>query len=222
MNLNGTKTMLLGGSATTSDSLTVTVNDIGLSGGTEAVNYTVPGSSSISSITSGIASAINADTALQNIAVSATASGPVLSITSMSPNHTSYLCSRGSGATETITPYVPANGIETAAIAGTITASDSLSINVFDAGLSGGKETVSYSVMSGDSLSSIASSLASAINGDSNLTAIGVSASAVSSVVNITSTSQNATTYSQSTNSGATESIVLGRALVWPSMPATT
>jgi hypothetical protein len=79
-----------------------------------------------------------------------------------------------------------------------------------DSGLSTGSETVVYTVLSTDTLSSITAGIASAINADSNLSAIGVTATSNSTVVSIESLSPHVTTYSQSTSAGATETLTLG------------
>ena len=99
--------------------------------------------------------------------------------------------------------------METAAVGGSATAGDTVSITVYDAGLSGGSKTETYTVLSGDSPQSIATGLAGVINGDSSLSSIGISATAVSAVVNIVSTSINSTTYSKTLSGGATETLTL-------------
>ena len=79
-----------------------------------------------------------------------------------------------------------------------------------DAGLTSGQESVAYTVLSADTLATVASGLASAINADTNLQAIGVTATAMSTVINVKSVSSNATTYSALRSSGATELMTLG------------
>jgi RHS repeat-associated protein len=201
---------MIAGSKTTGDTLTVTVYDAALSGGTEAVTYTVLSGDTLSSITSGITSAINADSNLQAIKVSATSSGQIITLKSLSVNPTTYRGTGSTSATEAITVGINTNGIETAAIGGSKTTGDTVTITVYDPGLSGGSKAETYTVQSTDTLTSIAYGLASVINGDSALSAIGVSANSVSTVINLTSQSLNATTYTQSTSGGATETITLG------------
>jgi RHS repeat-associated protein len=157
-----------------------------------------------------LAAAVNADTNLQAIGVSASSSGAVVTIKSNSTNLTTYIGSTNSGATETITLTTTINGIQTAAIGGSKTTGDTVTLTVYDAALTGGTESVTYTVLSGDTLTSIASGLAAAVNADSNLSVLGVTATSVSTVVNVSSTSLNATTYSKSTSGGATETIALG------------
>ena len=209
MNSNVNKLVLVGGTKTTGDVISLTVFDSGLSGGQSTVNYTVLSGDSLSSIASGLASAVNSSSDLQEIGVSASASSNILTMQSNSVNITDYGQSTSSGATETVTVGLNPNGTQTAAIGGTRSTGDVLTILVCDAGLSGGQESVSYTVLSADTLATIASGIASAINADSALSAIGVTATAVSTVVNINSASTNATTYVQSMSSGATETVGL-------------
>jgi RHS repeat-associated protein len=82
--------------------LTITTFDPALAGGSEAVNYTVQAGDTLTTIATNMAAAINADTALQAIAVTATSSGTVLNIKSASANATTYTKSMSGGATETI------------------------------------------------------------------------------------------------------------------------
>ena len=210
LNMNGTQKALIGGTKTTGNTVNVTVYDAGLTGGSESVTYTVLSGDTLTTITSGLASAINADTNLQGIGVSATSSSTLLSLTSVSVNSTSYVVGRGTGATETIVLGLNPNGVQTAALAGSKTTGDTVTITVYDAGISGGSKPETYTVLSGDTLTSIAAGLAGVINGDSTLSALGISATSASTVLRIRSTSNNATTYAKSTSSGATETITLG------------
>jgi hypothetical protein len=213
LNLNGIQTALIAGTKTTGDTITVTVLDSGLSGGQEAVTYTVLSGDTLATIASGITSAINADTNLQAIGVSATSSATLISINSLSANATSYLQSKSTNATEFVFLGINPNGVQTAVVGGSKTTGDTLTITVYDVGLTGGSKTETYTVLSGDTLTTIASGLAGVINADSALSAIGVSATSNGTVINITSSSYNATTYTQSTSSGATETISLAGCL---------
>lgn len=213
MNMNGAETIVIGGSKTIGDSLSLNVYDKGLSGGKRSISYTALSGDNLSTIASALASAINADSQLQAIGVSAIASGTLLSVNSVSVHVTTYTTERSSGATETITPGVNPNGVQTAVIGGTKTTGNVLTITVSDSGLSGGIKAANYTVLSGDNLVSIAAGIAAVINSDAALTAIGVTANSVNTVINIKSTSIHATTYSQSVSSGATETIVLAKGI---------
>ncbi|MBS1954389.1 MAG: hypothetical protein JST89_09385 [Cyanobacteria bacterium SZAS-4] len=206
---NGACNVMLAGTKTTADILTLVVYDAALSGGSKAVSYNVLAGDTISSIAANLAAAINADSSLQAINVSASASGPIVTVNSVSVNSTSYRGTASAGATETITVGINTNGTQTASIGGTATAGDTVSIVINDDGLAGGTSTKTYTVISGNTSANIASGLASAINGDSALSAVGITASGVSSVLNLKSQSVNATTYSSSLSGGASETVFL-------------
>ncbi|MBK9774260.1 MAG: hypothetical protein IPP57_26145 [Candidatus Obscuribacter sp.] len=105
-------------------------------------------------------------------------------------------------------------GTCSATVGGTVTAGNTVTITVFDDGLSGGSKAKTYTVQSGDTLSLIATGLKNAINADTDLSGIGVTASAASSVVTLTSTSVNVTSYTRATSGGATATLTLG-ANIW-------
>ena len=211
LNMNGPQTVLVGGSKTTGDVLGITVFDSTLGGGSEPVSYTVGSSDTLTSIATALTSAINSDTNLQNIGVSATSSGTMITISSISTGVTGYVVSRPTTATETLVAGINPNGVQTAAIGGTKTTGDTVTITVYDSGISGGSKPETYTVLSGDTLTSIAAGLAGVINGDSTLSALGISATSASTVVNVKSTSSNLTTYAKSTSGGATETVTLAQ-----------
>jgi RHS repeat-associated protein len=206
---NGVENATIGGTKTTSNVLTITVKDAGLAGGSKAVNYTVLAGDTLTTIASGIASAINADVNLSAIGVTATSAGTVVSITSTSTNPTTYAQSVSNGSTETITLQANTNIPALATVSGTKTTSDVLTITVFDSGLAGGSRAVPYTVLAGDTLTTIATGLKNAINADTNLQGIGVSATSASTVITINSKSPNATTYRATRSATATEVLTL-------------
>jgi RHS repeat-associated protein len=110
-------------------------------------------------------------------------------------------------AATTTTIIDKANRTAAVTIGGTVTVGNTLTITVNDAALAGGTRSDTYTVVGGDTLTTIATTLAAAINADSNLSAIGVTASSNGPVILISSTSVNQTTYSSSTSVGATETI---------------
>jgi RHS repeat-associated protein len=210
LDTNGPETFLLGGSKTTGNVLGIMTYDQNLSGASESISYTVQSTDTLTTIAAALTSAINSDTSLQNIGVSATSSGQLITVTSLSTGVTSYRASRPATATETIVQGLNPNGGETAVIGGTKHNNDVLTITVFDAGLAGGSKAKSYTVHAADTLATIASSLANKIASDSDLSALGITATAASTVVNLGSTSSNLTTYTSSLSAGATETITLG------------
>jgi hypothetical protein len=177
-NSTGQKYLLIGGSASTGDVITLTTYDTGLSGGKYTLTYTVPSSSTLESIASGLASAINSDSTLSAFGVSATATSNIITINPIWHNSSSFLSYVNSGATETLTMRTSTNVPLNLSIGGTATVSDDVSISVIDEALSGGSRTVTYSVNAGDDLSDIASGIAGAINSDAQPKTAGVFARA--------------------------------------------
>jgi YD repeat-containing protein len=125
-------TAVIGGSKQTSDVLTLTFLDPNLTGGQEAVNYTVQSSDTLTTIASNMAAAINADSNLQAISVSATSVSTGIIINSFSVNVTGYLKSTSTGATETIALRANSNTVQTqnVLVGGSVTTGDSLSVSV--------------------------------------------------------------------------------------------
>jgi RHS repeat-associated protein len=100
---NRTASVTIGGTVTVGNTLTLTVNDAALSGGTKSKTYTVVGGDTLTSIAAGLTALVNADTALGAIKVTATSDGPLILVSSDSINQTSYASSTSGGATATIT-----------------------------------------------------------------------------------------------------------------------
>jgi hypothetical protein len=275
----------VGGTATVGDVVTLSVYDATLSGGLVSDSYTVVSGDDSTAIATGLANAINSDSAV-NWFVFAATSGPNITLFTFSQNSTSYRAHTNSTATETIllgtntpiggtsgffgstlfqynnvneliaisggggqlsattskpvksgtvgtntvniqqtpikTTYgVPEyssatevitlgqqrNGSAFLAVSGTITVGDVLSIIVFNSSLSGGQKQIFYTVMSGDSINSIASSMAAIVTADPDIAALGISAVPISQLIYITPTG---TTYSSTMSAGATETIMLG------------
>lgn len=98
---------------------------------------------------------------------------------------------------------------ETATIGGTLTTGDVVSITIIDSGLPGGFQTVSYTVASGNTVSSIVTGLTNSINGNTNLQTALITATAASPTISITSRSRNSTTYSKNVTGSHTETVTL-------------
>ena len=209
VNQNGPMVAGISGTKTTGDTVTIVTYDSALSGGTRSVTYTVLAGDTLATITSGIATALNADVNLQGIGVTASAIGQRLIISSNSTNLTTYQATTSATATEVVSLGLPPNGVQTAVIGGTKTTGDVLTITTFDPALAGGSKAVNYTVLLGDTLTTIATNIATAMNADTALQAIAVTATSSGPVLTIKSASANATTFTKSTNIGATESILL-------------
>ncbi|MCW5824878.1 MAG: LysM peptidoglycan-binding domain-containing protein [Cyanobacteria bacterium TGS_CYA1] len=212
VNQNANMLVAIGGTKTTSDVITLAVYDAQLPSGVKSKTYTVQAGDNLAAIATGVTTAINGDTDLQAAGITATSSGTIITIQSNSINPTTYRGSCNTNGTETVSMGLPPNGVQTAIIGGTKTTSDVLTITVYDPGLSGGSKAINYTVLGGDTLTTIASGIASAINADTDLSTQGITATSSSTVVNIKSTSVNATTYTKSLSGGATETITLAPA----------
>ncbi len=114
-----------------------------------------------------------------------------------------------SPSTSTTTVLDKANRTAVATLGGTVTVGDTLTITVNDAALSGGTKAKTYTVIGGDTLTTIATALAAAIAADTDLTAIGVTSNSVGTKVFVSSTSVNQTSYAASKSVGATETITI-------------
>jgi len=197
----------VGGSPSVGDTLTITVFDPLLSGGQEPVSYTVQSGDDLNAIAANLGSAINSDSNLEALQIYGDVTGTEIAIVSASPNITTYSSSLSGGATETIVFGSPTNTMTNATAVGTATPGDVLTVSVHDPALSGGLESVSYTVQPGDNLGNIGQGLVSAINADSALSAIGVTSGLTEGSGQINSTSTNVTTYTQSVSTAATAGI---------------
>lgn len=185
----------VGGTITEGDVVTLIAHAPSLPAGQQSIQYTLLSGDTLTSVATALQNAINADTVLSNFGITATASGAVISLSSRTA--VTYRLSVSVSATVTLTA--------------TATTSNILSITVFNSSLAGGQESVSYTVLAGDSTDSIAQALKTAVNSNSNLAAIGVTASNLTGLEKgrfaLFSSSLNLTTYSSSTSMDATESI---------------
>jgi hypothetical protein len=120
-----------------------------------------------------IATDLDGDTNLTALGMSASSSSNTLTISQPS---TTYSASASSGATEGIGLGNNNNGNLVAEIDGVPTSGDTLTLTANDPRLSGGTESVTYTVTGTDTVTTIASGLAALINGDTNLSNIGVTA----------------------------------------------
>lgn len=156
---------LVGGAPSSGDIVSVTVYSSALTGttppGQETASYTVASTDTPSAIASNLATNINAS--MSNIGVSATAQGALISI--VGPPST---FSGSSSGTETVTLTADLPTVYTLSIGGTVSAGDVVSITGFSPILTGttpvGQETASYTVLSGDTTSDIASGLATSVS----------------------------------------------------------
>lgn len=109
----------------------------------------------------------------------------------------------------TTTVIDKANRTANITIGGIVTVGDILTVTVHDPALAGGTKAENYTVLLGDTLTSIATAMAAEINGDSSLSDIGVTATSTGALIMVSSTSVNQTSYTSSTSGGATETITI-------------
>jgi hypothetical protein len=211
VNQNGPKTATIAGTKTTGNTISVVFYDAGLAGGTRTVTYTVLAGDTLTTMATNLTAAINADSNLQAIGASATSAGTVVTLNSKSTNLTTYRTLTSAAATATFTLSDPVSAWTVAAIGGTKTTGNVLTITFYDAGLTGGSKAVNYTVLAADTLATITTNFRNAINADTALQAIGVTANSSSTTINIQSTSPNLTTYAQSVSTGATVTINLSK-----------
>jgi len=173
---NGSTTATLAGSAVTTGAIvSITVDNSKLTGGQITKSYTVASGNTYTSIAASLASLINADTNFPAIALSATSSGAVLTLTTKSPT---YVVTTNGGATETATVGYNNLGATVISLGGKITTGDVLTLTTTYSPLSGGLQAVHYTVLSTDTLTTVATGLAAAVNANSNLTGVGLSGGA--------------------------------------------
>jgi RHS repeat-associated protein len=162
-------------------------------------------------VASNFAQAIKNDQNLLAIGVTATASGPVITLSSYSTYATTYLASKSSNATETLALGSVANGTVPITISGTGSNGDQVTLNIFDENSSTNSSIGPISISAGETPFQIASSLQTAIT---TAAPVNIMASvpvypASPAVLNITSTSPTATTYSITLTGSQTESFAI-------------
>lgn len=208
-NINPTQYANLEGIKGTGDVITLSVFNSSLPSGVQSISYTVLSGDTLPTIASGLTSAINTNGNLNSSNIKASSSGSIISINASSPNLTSYSTSVNDGATESLALSVNPNPLQILSVGGTKTTGDVLTLSVFDASLSGLAQTVSYTVLGGDNLETIATGLKNAINANGNLQTSGISAVVSGTRISIESKSRFLTSYRKSTNATATESLSL-------------
>ena len=197
----------ISGTPTTGDVVNVLVLNSTLSGGQYNLQYTVQaGDTNLTTLASSIVTAINGDGTLSAANISATASSSNVKLSAY-------------GSTGPVSILPNSNGTVTETVGGSINAGDVVSVTILDAGipqnvgsgLPSGQRTYSYTVGGGDTTSTIANQLSTAINADATLSGLGITATwtASNSFFTITSTSVNPTQYAQTVSPAGNETITL-------------
>ncbi len=209
---NALENIVITGSKTTGDIITIVVKDPALAGGQRAVTYTTLAGDTLTTIATGVKNAINADAQLTTLGVTATSATTVVTVTSNSTNVTAYSSSVSGSATELIALSVNQNQNQLATISGAKTTGDTITLTIYDTGLPAGKQAVTYTTLAADTLTTIAAGVAAAVNANTNLQNNGITATSSAAVVTLQSKSPNLTSYRQSFNSTATESMLISPA----------
>jgi hypothetical protein len=191
---------------------TITVYDAGLDGGQKAVTHTYVTGNTLRQTANKIVQAINADTDLQAIGVTAAlGTGSNYTINSTSTNGTVYKQTTTGGGTNRLAIQ------QTLTIGGTVTVDDKLTLTIYDAGLVGGKEAVVYKSNTGDTLGDIVIRLRNKINNSTTLDALGISAKVSPTDPNVLliesptfDATEKFTSYSAKVKAGGTETMTLG------------
>jgi hypothetical protein len=206
-NTNGVHQATIAGVITPADTVTITVHDAALSGGQKSISTNVNSGDTFKKIARRLSNRINADSDVESIGVSAVHNESVVTLLSTSTNTTSYTASANPGATETVALSVNTNPVTNAALGGALTPADELRIIVHDVGIPSGQRRIRHVIQAGDTLQSIAVTMADELTNRNALDKLGISATAAGSVVTITSYSPNSTTYTSRVIGAQTETI---------------
>jgi RHS repeat-associated protein len=175
---NSYNMVTLTGSPSTNDYINIPIYNASLAGGKYNFQYQVLNTDTTLSILAGsVKSAINANATLSAAGISATNSGATVTLS-------------GTGS---VTAASNTNGVTTETLTGTISVGDQVSITIYNPVFGASPNIDSYTVQSGDTLTTVATALKNWIN--SNLTGNGITATSSGAAVVITSTSPYQTTY---------------------------
>ncbi len=170
-NAGSFSTCTLAGTWVVSDLVTMQFTSTALTGSPITVSYTAGAAPTPTTVAAGLAAAINANSVLSAAGVVAANNAGLLSImqpSSLSP--TAALVSGKTSASGTITtPAAVLSTTETVIITGTKTTGDTVGIIFTSSAITGSPLTKSYTVLTGDTIATLAAGLAAVINLDTNL-----------------------------------------------------
>jgi RHS repeat-associated protein len=98
---------------------------------------------------------------------------------------TAYTSATNTGATETIAFAPNNNGNTTVTVGGTKTTGDQLTITAYNPSLAAGPESLTYTVLSTDTLTTMATALTALINADTKYQSLGVTATSSVAIITI-------------------------------------
>lgn len=223
-----TATVTLGGSATTGDTAFIEISAGIFKGNAQQASTLVVAGDTLATIAARLVDAINSNPAFQKAGITAelnvVSSNQVISVYWPGPvsqlaviqgyaNKNSKTITYSGSVTVGDTCYVTianANSARNALIAlsGSVTTSDVNTVTFSHPALSNGTKAITYTSAGGNTLSDVASGLATAINGDSTLSGLGIVATAVGANLFLTwGVSANGLTASFAASRAATETL---------------
>jgi hypothetical protein len=185
------------GTATNGDTIYALFTGPQLPGGV-LVSAAITTSESVTSMATALKNAINGNSTLTGLSISATSSAGVVTISVPAAAEPVVISAWSSTANETAT------------IGGTLTVGDTLAVTITNASLPSGAVTVTYTTVSGDTTTTMATGLKNLIDNNTALIAAGIVGTSSTNVVTITwPAAIGAITFSESVGGSATESITL-------------
>jgi len=188
--------LTLGGTATEDDVISLTFENPSLPNGKVVVDYTVLAGATLATVATALAVAVNAETDLDGISLTANATSNRLYVTWGAGYGTTYLTpSVAIDATETVTlatvtPSQPsalvptAQGSETITIGGTATEGDVIKITIAASAVTP-NVVIEYTVDSAETTTTIADAIATLIDENEILAAAGFSATNAAAVITV-------------------------------------
>ncbi len=194
------------GTPTAGDTISIVISDVTFLNDQAIVAYQIQPGDTFSSVATGLANAI-VNAQLSGLSAFQSGSNLVVFTNNGSvPRSTAFLVNVTGNTTENMAVGQASDENSTLTFSGSATTGDILSLTVSNPSLTGGQETLSHTVTSGETLSNLASDFVTLINADANLQATGITSRSSSAVVTV----GQFPFYTTSTSGGATETITLG------------
>ncbi|HEY9785108.1 MAG TPA: RHS repeat-associated core domain-containing protein, partial [Candidatus Obscuribacterales bacterium] len=211
---NGYRSVVLTGgpySASAGKDVSITIFAQGLPGGQQTVSHTLASNSDYGTVSMALANAINNNSNLQAVKISATSSSTFqYGLVNIFQQRTSYAVSVTSGNATMTLGALKDDGSQPVTMGGGPYGGGgggTANVTATNSALPGGQRVISYQIQAIDTYETVAFKLAAAINADAQMQSIHMSAKAQGGTFTITSTAANNTVYAGSVSSGATEMI---------------
>lgn len=199
--VSASATATIGGTVTTSDTITIAMSNPVFPGGVISHTYTTVGGDSVTTIAEALAALFDNDPTAAAFEIEATAAGAVVTFAQSGPVGNFSVLSKPTESPGTITiggtaltgdviavlfagaalgPIAPA--VVLAALGGTFATSDTVALTFTNAAVTGLPVTKTYTVVAGDTAETVATGLAALINADATLGAADIVATVVNGV----------------------------------------